>query len=75
MYDNYDHIHCTYNVLPEITAAACNLSLSLSQYVTKWKKEHAGEIWCENVRTKEKKKLWRRKDVTEPFPYPWKEMK
>jgi hypothetical protein len=45
------------------------------QYVTKWKKERANEIWCENVRTKDKKKLWRRKDISEPFPYPWKEMK
>ena len=55
-----------------------SVSISLSspmQYVTKWKKERANEIWCENVRTKDKKKLWRRKDVSEPFPYPWKEIK
>ena len=33
------------------------------------------DVWCENVRTKDKKRLWRRKDVTEPFPYPWREQK
>ncbi len=33
------------------------------------------EIWCENIRTKEKKKLWKKKNRTESFGYPWKVMK
>lgn len=44
------------------------------QYVTKWKKQHAEEVWCENARNKEKKRLWRKANSGESFSYPWKEM-
>ncbi|XP_062501474.1 uncharacterized protein LOC134178612 [Corticium candelabrum] len=42
------------------------------QFVAKWKAANAAEVWCENVRTKERRKLWRRKDSDDVFPYPWK---
>jgi hypothetical protein len=42
------------------------------QFVTKWKAEYAQEVWCENVRTKERRKLWQRKGLNGLFPYPWK---
>ena len=58
-----------------LLAVSFFLFFCVMQFISKWKKEHAGEIWCENVRTKEKKKLWRRKNVSEPFSYPWKEIK
>ena len=40
----------------------------------KWKKQHAEEVWCENQRSKEKKRLWRKRLSGEAFHYPWKEM-
>lgn len=43
------------------------------QFVREWKRQYSEDVWCENVRTKEKRKLWRRKDSPEPLPYPWKE--
>jgi len=49
--------------------------LVYSQFIDQWKKRYASEVWCENVRTKEKKRLWRRKDSTQPFAYPWKEQR
>lgn len=45
------------------------------KFIAQWKSQYATELWCENVRTKDKKKLWRRKDRPEPFAYPWKEIK
>ena len=45
------------------------------QYVADWKYRNAVEVWCENVRTKDKKKLWKKKKSREQFPYPWKEVK
>lgn len=45
----------------------------LVQFVSMWKGKFARDVWCENVRTKDKKRLWRRKEAAEPFPYPWKE--
>jgi hypothetical protein len=44
------------------------------QFVSKWKKQYTEEIWCENARNKEKKRLWRKANSGETFPYPWKEM-
>ncbi|CAI8009253.1 Mitochondrial genome maintenance protein mgm101 homolog [Geodia barretti] len=44
------------------------------QFVSKWKKQYSEEAWCENVRNKEKKRLWRKASSGETFPYPWKEM-
>jgi len=43
--------------------------------VKNWKQEYAEDVWCENVRTKEKKKLWKKLSSKEVFPYPWKEAK
>lgn len=43
------------------------------QFVEAWRAEHADDVWCENVRTKDKKKLWRKKNSNStPFAYPWK---
>lgn len=42
------------------------------EFITKWKEKYAVDVWCENLKTKEKRKLWRRKDRP-TFPYPWKE--
>ena len=55
--------------MKECTVLVC------SQFIDQWKKNYASEIWCENVRTKEKKRLWRRKNSTQPFAYPWKEQR
>lgn len=46
------------------------------QFIIEWKEKYALNTWCENVRTREKKKLWRRKDrkSTDAFQYPWKEI-
>ena len=46
------------------------------QFIIEWKEKYAASAWCENVRTREKKKLWRRKDrkSTDAFQYPWKEI-
>ncbi|CAH3161032.1 unnamed protein product [Porites lobata] len=46
------------------------------QFIIQWKDKFALSAWCENVRTREKKKLWRRKDrkTTDAFQYPWKEI-
>ena len=46
------------------------------QFVIDWKEKYAVSSWCENVRTREKKKLWRRKDrkPTDAFQYPWREV-
>lgn len=44
------------------------------QFIHAWKKKYADEVWCQNLRTKEKKKLWRKKNSTESFAYPWKEV-
>ncbi|XP_032226483.2 mitochondrial genome maintenance protein MGM101 isoform X1 [Nematostella vectensis] len=46
------------------------------QFIIAWKNKFAVSPWCENVRTKEKKKLWRKKDrkPTDAFSYPWKEI-
>ena len=46
----------------------------IHQFISTWKKRHAEEVWCQNLRTKEKKKLWRKKSNREPFAYPWKEV-
>ncbi|XP_065913477.1 mitochondrial genome maintenance protein mgm101 homolog [Dysidea avara] len=43
------------------------------QFIDQWKAEHAEDVWCENVRTKERKRLWRKKKNTQSFPYPWKQ--
>jgi hypothetical protein len=43
--------------------------------VSWWKSENAVNVWCENHRTKEKKKLWKKKSSNEQFAYPWKEIK
>ena len=42
------------------------------QFVAKWKAVYAQELWCENIRTKERRKLWHRKDSDGLFSYPWK---
>ena len=46
------------------------------QFIIKWKEKYAVVTWCENVKNKEKKKMWRRKDrkSTDAFFYPWKEV-
>lgn len=44
-----------------------------TRFIKDWKKKYAEEVWCENVRTKDRKKLWRKKGVGDLFPYPWKE--
>ena len=46
------------------------------QFIIQWKDTYAMNTWCENVRTRDKKKLWRRKDrkSTDAFQYPWKEI-
>lgn len=46
------------------------------QFIIEWKEKYAVSTWCENIRTREKKKLWRRKDrkPTIAFQYPWKEI-
>ncbi|XP_031561506.1 mitochondrial genome maintenance protein MGM101-like [Actinia tenebrosa] len=46
------------------------------QFIIKWKEKYSISTWCENVKTKEKKKMWRRKDrkPTDAFFYPWKEV-
>ena len=49
----------------------CNVVL---QFVEEWKANYASEVWCENVRSKEKKKLWKKKGSRDLFPYPWKAM-
>jgi hypothetical protein len=49
-------------------------SVAILQFVSKWKKQYTEEIWCENARNKEKKRLWRKANSGETFPYPWKEM-
>ena len=43
------------------------------RFIKQWKAKYAEELWCENVRNKERKKLWRRKDSADPFPFPWRE--
>ena len=52
------------------------INLTAFQFIIKWKEEFAVSVWCENVRTKERKKMWRRKDrkPTDAFFYPWKEV-
>jgi hypothetical protein len=40
-------------------------------FISEWKKKHALAVFCTNQKTKEKKRLWRRKD--REFDYPWKE--
>eukprot|EP01100_Stratorugosa_tubuloviscum_P015099 TRINITY_DN8481_c0_g1_i1.p1 TRINITY_DN8481_c0_g1~~TRINITY_DN8481_c0_g1_i1.p1 ORF type:complete len:263 (-),score=106.26 TRINITY_DN8481_c0_g1_i1:55-843(-) len=42
-------------------------------FINRWKSKYAEAIWCEHYKTKEKKKLWKRKDrlLSE---YPWKEL-
>ena len=47
--------------------------LFVHQFIKQWKSKYGDELWCENVRNRERKKLWRRKDLSDPFPYPWKE--
>lgn len=46
------------------------------QFIIYWKEKFAVSAWCENARTREKKKLWRRQDrkPTDAFQYPWKEI-
>jgi hypothetical protein len=40
------------------------------QYIMEWKQKHAVEVWCEHATTKQRKKLWRRKDRP-AIAYPW----
>ncbi|XP_065827574.1 mitochondrial genome maintenance protein mgm101 homolog isoform X2 [Oscarella lobularis] len=42
------------------------------QFVLEWKAKNSEEVWCENQRSKERRKLWRRKGSNHMFPYPWK---
>lgn len=53
-----------------------NTGTHVFQFVIQWKEKFAVSAWCENARTREKKKLWRRKDrkPTDAFQYPWKEV-
>jgi len=41
-------------------------------FINEWRNQHAIKVWCENVKTGQKRILWRRKD-REPFTYPWRE--
>lgn len=41
-------------------------------FILEWKEKYAISVWCENQKTKERKRLWRRKD-RKAFDYPWKE--
>ncbi|KAG0365608.1 hypothetical protein BGZ54_006369 [Gamsiella multidivaricata] len=43
-------------------------------FIRKFKKQHCEEVFVENVVTKKKKKLWRRKDGAD-FEYPWAKAK
>lgn len=43
-----------------------------SAYVSEWKSKHALAVMCENMKTGQKKLLYRRRDRP-PFGYPWKE--
>lgn len=45
------------------------------KFLSEWRSEYAADIWCENIRSKEKKKLWKKKGSRELFPYPWKHIK
>jgi hypothetical protein len=40
-------------------------------FIYEWKKKSTSTVFCTHQRTKEKKRLWRRKD--REFDYPWKE--
>eukprot|EP00300_Choanocystis_sp_HF-7_P041528 c8291_g1_i1.p1 GENE.c8291_g1_i1~~c8291_g1_i1.p1 ORF type:complete len:215 (+),score=49.24 c8291_g1_i1:39-683(+) len=42
------------------------------EFIDKFRTTYCVGVWCENTRTKDKKRLWRRKDRP-PFSYPWKE--
>lgn len=42
-------------------------------FIRQFKKEHVREVWVEHVNTKQKKKIWLRKDAQ--VGYPFKEVK
>ena len=64
------------NFVLKISSLSLSPSLSLPlQFVSHWKEQYAVDIWCQNERTREKKKLWRKANSKDAFPYPWKEMK
>uniref|UniRef100_A0A1X7T6X7 Mitochondrial genome maintenance protein MGM101 n=2 Tax=Amphimedon queenslandica TaxID=400682 RepID=A0A1X7T6X7_AMPQE len=41
------------------------------KFVSQWKDKYAVEVWCQNQRTKEKKKFWVKKNSKQQFSYPW----
>jgi len=75
---NVSRINITVMILPLLMRSISSkvYHLFLFQFIIQWKDKFALSAWCENVRNREKKKLWRRKDrkATDAFQYPWKEI-
>jgi hypothetical protein len=38
-------------------------------FIQKWKQQHATEVWAVDVKSKQKRKLWRRKNAKLGYPY------
>jgi hypothetical protein len=38
-------------------------------FIRKWKAKNAVEVWATDVRTKQKRRLWRRKEEKLSYPY------
>lgn len=42
-------------------------------FIRDWKKKYSVEVWCENQKTKKRRKLWRKKTHPPIDTWPWKE--
>lgn len=71
----YVHVHGFVPFSSACWSMLCQCCCCCFQFLSEWRAGYASEVWCENVRSKEKKKLWKKKGSLNQFPYPWRDVK